>query len=661
LQNSLSDEAIPENQAFALRLRWVKIASFPAEIEVTLLIVRYLFRAARARSAGKTARTLSEDGMSVCSSLSKSRLIAGLLAVLVFSLISSPGFAQSDSNPKYDLFVGYQWLHPGGSVPTPFGDFNNPIPFEVPDMGKGFGSAFTYNFDPHLGAEFDLGHNWGSGNYETTVSVGPRFIWRTDNANYFLHSLVSLNRVNVEGLSPNNGIGAILGGGMDLPINKKLAFRLFEADYVWGRHNYADFAAPEFPDVRRPSFEGVRLRTGLVFSWGGAPVVAPAASCSVQPGEVLVGEPLTATVAISNFNPKHTVTYEWSGTGGQITGKNTTAQIDTTNAAPGSYAVTARVTDAKEKNNNVASCSANFTVKPLPPKNPPTISISANPTSLQAGGTVNLSANCSSPDSVAVSVANWTASGGTVSGSGSSGTLNTTGVSPGPITVGATCTDTRGLTAQATTQVMVENPPPPPVNPEVARLEARLSLHSVYFVTDQPRPANPKGGLLVSQQKTLIALATDFKQYLESKPDAHLILGGHADHRGSVEYNQALSERRVNRVKTFLIEQGVPEADIETKAFGKEHNLTTEEVQGEVQSNPELSPEERQRVLRNIVTIRMASNRRVDVTLSTTGQTSVRQFPFNATDALTLIGGREADKKKAAPKKHAAKPTKKKP
>jgi outer membrane protein OmpA-like peptidoglycan-associated protein len=595
--------------------------------------------------------------MSVCSSLSKGRVIAGLLAVLVVSLISSPAVAQSDSKPKYDVFVGYQWLHPGGSVPTPFGDFNNPIPFEIPDMGAGVGGAFTYNFDPHWGAEFDIGDNWGNSNYEMTVSVGPRFIWRTDNANYFLHTMVSLNRVKVNDLDSNNGIGAILGGGLDLPIHKGIAIRLFEADYVWARHNYADFAAPQFPDVRRPSFEGARLRTGLVFSWGGAPAVAPTASCSVQPGEVLVGEPITATVAAGNFNPKHTVTYAWSGTGGQITGKDTTAQIDTTNAAPGGYTVTARLTDAKEKTNNVATCSANFTVKPLPPKNPPNVSISASPTSLQAGGSVNLSANCTSPDNVGVSVANWTASSGTVSGSGSSATLNTTGVAPGSITVGATCTDTRGLTAQASTAVTIENPP---VNPEVAQLEARLSLHSVYFVTDQPRPANLRGGLLASQQKTLIALAVDFKKYLESKPDAHLILGGHADHRGSQEYNQALSERRVNRVKSFLVEQGIPEASIETQAFGKDHNLTTEEVQGEVASNPDLSPEERQRVLRNIVTIRMASNRRVDVTLSTTGQTSVRQFPFNATDALTLIGGRESEKK-AAPKKPAAKPKTKKP
>jgi outer membrane protein OmpA-like peptidoglycan-associated protein len=593
------------------------------------------------------------------SNLRKGRVV-GLLVVLVATLISSPAFAQSGSNPKWDLFVGYQWLHPGGTVPTPGGDPASPSPFQVPDMAKGFGSALTYNFDPHWGIEFDLGHNWGNSNYELTASVGPRFIWRTDQTNFFLHTLVSLNRVNVDGINGSNGVGAILGGGMDLPIRKWLAFRLFEADYVWAKHNYADYAAPEFPDLRRPSFSGARLRTGFVFSWGGAAPVAPSASCSLQPSEVIVGEPVIATAAGSNFNPKHTLTYVWSSSnGGQVIGKDTTARIDTTNAAPGNYVVTAHVTDAKEKKNNEASCSANFIVKPLPPKNPPTVSISASPTSLLAGGTVNLSANCTSPDSVSVSVANWTASGGTVSGSGSSATLNTAGASPGSISVGATCTDARGLTGQASTEVTVENPPPPRVDKQ---LEARLSLHSVYFVVNQPLAAKPDGGLLPSQQKTLTSLASDFKKYLEAKPDAHLILGGHADHRGSAEFNQALSERRVNRVKSFLVEQGVPEASIETKAFGKEHNLTAEEVQGEVESNPELSAEERQRVLKNIVTIRMASNRRVDVTLSTTGETSVRQFPFNATDALTLIGGREAEvKKKTATKKPAAKPGTKKP
>lgn len=590
--------------------------------------------------------------MSLCSNQRAGRAVVGLLMFLTVLLTGGSAVAQSDTTPKYDLFVGYQWLHPGANVPTPFGDFNNPIPFAVPDMAEGFGSAFTYNFDSHWGLEADLGHNWGDGNYETTVSTGPRLMWRTEGANYFVHALVSLNRAGVSGLGANNGVGGVLGGGVDLPIKKWLSFRLFEADYVLARHNYAGYASSDFPTLERPAFEGVRLRTGLVFNWGGAPPVTPAASCSVTPSEVLVGEPLTATVSASNFNPKHSVTYSWSGNGGQVTGKDTTASIDTTNATPGSYLVTAHVTDPKSKTNNEASCSANYTIKPLPPKNPPTVSCSASPASAPVGTDITVTCSCTSPDSVPVSVAGWTASSGTLSGSGSSATLSTAGVSPGSVTVGATCTDSRGLSTQASTNVTIETPPPPPVNPEIARLEARLALHSIYFVYDQPKAANPKGGLVASQQKTLIGLAADFKKYLESKPDAHLILGGHADSRGSVEYNQALSERRVNRTKSFLVEQGVPEANIDVKAFGKEHNLTSAEVKDAVEQNPELSTEERARVLRNIVTIRMASNRRVDVTLSTTGQTSVRQFPFNAADSLTLIGGREGEKKVApAPKK----------
>ena len=588
----------------------------------------------------------------------KSRATAACIsAMFVVVLISASAFAQSDSNPKWDLFAGYQWLHPGATVPAAFGDPNNPTPYKVPDMSAGFGTALTYNFDPHWGGELDFGHNWGNSNYETTISGGPRFMWRTEGMNYFAHALLSYNKLSVNGLNDgSNGIGAILGGGMDLPLTKKIAWRLFEADYVWGRHNYSNDAALDFSSLRRPNLEGVRLRTGVVFSWGGAEPIAPTASCSVQPTEVMVGEPITATVSASNFNPKHTVTYSWSGNGGQVTGKDTTASIDTTNAAPGSYTVTAKATDPKEKKNNEATCSANYTVKPLPPKNPPTMSLSASPSELVTGGSVSLTANCTSPDGVPVSVANWTSAAGTVSGSGNSATLNTSGLPAGPVTVTATCTDSRGLTAQGSTQVTLDNPPPPPVD---KALEARLALHSVYFPTNMPPPNNPSAGLIASQQNTLQSLAVDFKKYLEAKPDAHLILEGHADIRGSVAYNQALSERRVERVRSYLVEQGVPESAIEVKAFGKERNLTLEEVRGSIEKNTELSSEERRRALARIQVIKLASNRRVDVTLKAAGQTetSVRQFPFNAADALTLIGGRTPAKtaaparKKAAPKK----------
>jgi len=80
---------------------------------------------------------------------------------------------------------------------------------------------------------------------------------------------------------------------------------------------------------------------------------------------------------------------------------------------------------------------------------------------------------------------------------------------------------------------------------------------------------------------------------------------------------------------------------------------TADEVKASVEQNPQLTAEERARTLRNMQTIILASNRRVDIRLSTTGEVSTRQFPFNAEDALTLIGGR-TPVRKAAPAKKAA-------
>jgi outer membrane protein OmpA-like peptidoglycan-associated protein len=214
--------------------------------------------------------------------------------------------------------------------------------------------------------------------------------------------------------------------------------------------------------------------------------------------------------------------------------------------------------------------------------------------------------------------------------------------------VSATCTDSGGLNAQAATEVIVENLPPPPPTPEIEVTEARLALHSIYFPTALPAIINPDAGLVTSQQQTLVALAADFKKYLESKPGAHLLLEGHADPRGRTKYDQKLSERRADRVKTFLVEQGISEASIDTKAFGARHALREAAVKDTIENNPELSPEERQRALKNIRTIVLASDRRVDIVLSTTGESSVRQFPLNAADALTLIGGREDEAKKNA-------------
>ena len=71
-----------------------------------------------------------------------------------------------------------------------------------------------------------------------------------------------------------------------------------------------------------------------------------------------------------------------------------------------------------------------------------------------------------------------------------------------------------------------------------------------------------------------------------------------------------------------------------------------------VERNPELSAADREKVLKNMRIIILASNRRVDITLTNAGQTSqesVRQYPFNAADSLTLLDTRGGTGLKARP------------
>jgi outer membrane protein OmpA-like peptidoglycan-associated protein len=277
-------------------------------------------------------------------------------------------------------------------------------------------------------------------------------------------------------------------------------------------------------------------------------------------------------------------------------------------------------------------------------------------------GTSTIRSNATSPDGRRLTYS-YSASAGNITGNTSTATLDTAGVQPGTITVTCNAGDDRNppLMASSLTTITVQvPPPPPPPPPDYVAIEKRLALHSVYFATAKPSIENPDAGLLASQEKTLNALAADFLIYLQSKPDARLTLEGHADRRGSMEYNQRLSERRVDRVRRFLVERGVPAGNIQTKAFGEQENLTDAQVRRAVERNPELSPEDRQRVLNNMRTIILASNRRVDITLSDAGQApqeSVREYPFNAADSLTLLqeegtkkSPRPAARKKARPK-----------
>jgi len=483
-----------------------------------------------------------------CGSRNRQVFRLGFLSAFVLILSSSSALAQEKQPvPKYDIFAGYQWLNPGGNIPGGPDGMGGILPFKLPSMGKGGGLAFGYNFHPNFALEGDIGLNLKDQFDVSTYSIGPRFTWRGEGINFFAHTLLGDNHLTSP-VGARNGIGAILGGGIDLPIVKRISLRLIEADYQWARQNYASIVPSNQPDLRHASFEGARLRTGVVFNFGGEPEVPPSATCSVDHAEVMQGEPVTATVQTSNFNPKHPLTYSWTANGGNVSGKDTTATIDTKGVAGGNYTVTAHVTDPKNKKNGEATCTANYTVKE-PPKNPPTMSCTASPTSLQTGGTATITCTCTSPDGVPVNVAGWSATGGTVSGSGNTGTLNTTGASPGQITVSATCTDSRGLTANSSAQVTVENPPPPP--PKASKLSQ----------CDFPNTKKPW-----RVDNTCKAILDDVALRLQQEPDAKLVIVGNAD---PSEKRKNLAAERAVDSKAYLsggeAKQAIDASRIETR------------------------------------------------------------------------------------------------
>ena len=59
-------------------------------------------------------------------------------------------------------------------------------------------------------------------------------------------------------------------------------------------------------------------------------------------------------------------------------------------------------------------------------------------------------------------------------------------------------------------------------------------------------------------------------EWLEGNPDSTIVIEGHADERGTREYNLALGARRSEAVRTFLLQQGIGAVRMSTVSYGKE-------------------------------------------------------------------------------------------
>jgi peptidoglycan-associated lipoprotein len=218
----------------------------------------------------------------------------------------------------------------------------------------------------------------------------------------------------------------------------------------------------------------------------------------------------------------------------------------------------------------VAGCHKKHPAPPPPPAPPPaapapTATITANPTSINAGDESVLT--WQTTDATNVSIVGL----GTVASSG------TQSVRPTQTTSYHLVAQGDGGSADATATVTVNAaaaPPPAPSESNIDENTFEQNVKPVFYDYDSydVRP---------DAQSTIQADAA----FLNQHPNLKVVVGGYCDDRGSTEYNLALGENRANAAKQALVSAGVSPDRLRTVSYGKEKQFCSEQNEACWQQN----------------------------------------------------------------------------
>jgi len=79
--------------------------------------------------------------------------------------------------------------------------------------------------------------------------------------------------------------------------------------------------------------------------------------------------------------------------------------------------------------------------------------------------------------------------------------------------------------------------------------------------------------------------SNELRDILKDYPDYKLTIEGHADERGSAEYNMALGQSRAEAAKNYLVQVGIPSQQLNVITYGKAKPVCQESTEGCWQKN----------------------------------------------------------------------------
>ena len=101
--------------------------------------------------------------------------------------------------------------------------------------------------------------------------------------------------------------------------------------------------------------------------------------------------------------------------------------------------------------------------------------------------------------------------------------------------------------------------PPGNFNPDKDVNYTTLAADTIYFAFDS--------STIPSAERAKLSAAAD---WLKANPNHSLFLAGHADKRGTPEYNRALGDRRALAVREYMVGLGVPASILFTNSYGSD-------------------------------------------------------------------------------------------